>query len=216
MRWHGPIVRSSAAHRICHASLIPIGFLYLRLPPALDSLCHPHPSSGRGRIWRPLSRARSLSEFGDQERERRDQVIHALGMASRLTPALFSKVLTDVCTRFPAPARVGHVERLAQLVVAEAWTEAALFLIELELPLWQLRRLVCDGGEWMCSLSRHPGVPIEIDDGADGRHRTRPIAILLSFVEATNLISATEPARVSSVAQVRPTTVYPFCCDNFG
>lgn len=143
-------------------------------------------------------------------------MIHALRVASGLTPALFSKVLTDVCMRFPVPARASHAERLAQLVLAEAWTEAALFLIEIELPLWRLRRLVYDGGEWMCSLSRHPGVPIEIDDVADGRHRTRPIAILLSFVEAKRLISPTEPARVPSVPRVRPTTVYPFCCDNFG
>jgi hypothetical protein len=102
------------------------------------------------------------------------------------------------------------------LVLAEAWTEAALFLIELELPLWRLRRLVYDGGEWMCSLSRHPGVPIEIDDAADGRHGMRPIAILLSLVEAKRLVTAIEPVRMPSVPRVRPTTVYPFCCDNFG
>jgi len=166
-------------------------------------------------MWRPLSRVRPLSLFRDGEKARRDQVVHALGMASGLTPSLFSKVLTDVCTRVSAPARARDAERLAQLIVAEAWTEAALFLIELELPLWQLRRLVCDGGEWACSLSRHPSVPIEIDDATDGRHRTRPIAILISFVEAKRLVSITEPAWVPSVPRVRPTAVHPFCCDNF-
>ena len=110
-----------------------------------------------------------------------------------------------------------YAERLAQLVVAEAWTEAALFLIEFELPLWQLRRLVCDGGEWMCSLTRHPGVPIEIDDAADGRHRTRPIAILLSFAEAKRLATGgRDCASTVSVPDVKPAIVYSLCCDNFG
>lgn len=167
-------------------------------------------------MLRPLPKVRLLSPLAAAEREHRDQVSHALHQAHGLTPALFSRVLTNVCTRFPVPARASHTERLAQLVLAEAWTEAALFLIELELPLWRLRRLIYDGGEWMCSLSRHPGVPIEIDDAADGRHVTRPIAILLSLVEAKRLVTATKLVRVPPVPRVRPTMAYPFCCDNFG
>ena len=144
-------------------------------------------------------------------------MVQALRLATRLTPALFSKVVTDVCTRLAVPARASPAERLAQLVLAEAWTDAALFLIELELPLWRIRRLIYDGGEWMCSLSRHPGVPIEADDATDGRHGMMPIAILLSFVEAKRLATAAaELARTVVVPHIKPAIVYPFCCDNFG
>ncbi len=143
-------------------------------------------------------------------------MFQALRLATWLTPALFSRVVTDVCTRLAAASRTNPVERLAHLVLAEAWTDAALFLIELELPRWRVRRLIYDGGEWMCSLSRQPGIPIETDDAADGWHGIMPIAILLSFVEAKRLVTADGFARPASVPQVKPTIVHPFCCDNFG
>jgi hypothetical protein len=158
---------------------------------------------------------RSVAVFADEQRVDWDHVEHALRGATSLTPSLFSKVVTDVCTRFAALARTGHRERLAQLVLIEAWTDAALFLAEGELPMWRLRRLIYDDGEWMCSLSRHPGVPVEIDDAADGRHVTRPIAILLSLVEATRLTAATERVRTVLVPHVKPVTVHLICCDNF-
>ncbi|TYO65747.1 hypothetical protein FXV83_15130 [Bradyrhizobium hipponense] len=81
--------------------------------------------------------------------------------------------------------------------------------------MWRLRRLVYDGGEWLCSLSRHPDVPIEFDEPAEGRHETRAVAILLSLVEAKRLLAATAPVSVPSVPQVRPVAADPFCCDNF-
>jgi hypothetical protein len=137
--------------------------------------------------------------FAEVQKAGWDHVERALRSATSLTPSLFSKVVTDVCTRFPALARAGHREQLAQLVLIEAWTDAALFLAEGELPMWRPRRLIYDGGEWICSLSRHPGVPVEIDDAADGRHVTRPIAILLSLVEAKRLTAATEPTSASKV-----------------
>ena len=41
-----------------------------------------------------------------------------------------------------------------------AWTEAALALIDLELPQWQVRRIAYDEGEWYCALSRAREFPI--------------------------------------------------------
>jgi hypothetical protein len=158
---------------------------------------------------------RSVALFADKQRIGCDHVEHALRGATSLTPSLFSKVVTDVCTRFVALARTGHREQLAQLVLIEAWTDAALFLAEGELPMWHLRRLIYDGGEWVCSLSRHPGIPAEIDDAADGRHVTRPIAILLSLVEAKRLTSARERVCTVSVPHLKPVVVHPICCDNF-
>ena len=154
-----------------------------------------------------------MSSFGSQEFECQDRVAYLLRSASRLTPALFFNVVTNVCTRLALVARAIPAERLAQLVMAEAWTDAALFLIELELPLWRIRRLTRDGGEWMCSLSRHPSLPVDMDDAADGWHATMPIAILLSVVEAKRLATAAE--REHAVRQVKTPGLYPICCDDF-
>jgi hypothetical protein len=113
-------------------------------------------------------------------------------------------------------ARAGSAKRLDRLVRAEAWIDAVLSLIELELPMWRPRRLIYEGGEWVCSLSRHPDVPIEFDDTADGRHEAQAVAILLSFVEAKRLLTTIERVSTSSVPQVGPTAAAnTFCCDNF-
>src|ERR1044072_6532823 len=42
------------------------------------------------------------------------------------------------------------------LLSVGAWTEASLVIVERELKGWQLRRLVYDDGEWVCSLSWKP------------------------------------------------------------
>jgi hypothetical protein len=79
-----------------------------------------------------------------------------------------------------APCKIAKVARIHRLVEDKAWTEAALALIEIELPQWKLRRLTCDDGEWFCSLMRHPDLPVELDDAggpspqsADGDHAGR-------------------------------------------
>jgi hypothetical protein len=46
-------------------------------------------------------------------------------------------VLTQ--TSFPSQVSSGKATRVRQLIAAEAWTDAALALIELELPQWKLR-----------------------------------------------------------------------------
>jgi len=156
-----------------------------------------------------------VSSFESNQRERPDHVAHALRVATRLTPGLFSRVVTGACTRFAAGRRADHAERLAHLVLAEAWTDASLFLIELELPSWRVRRVIYDGGEWMCSLSRCPGLPIEMDAAAEGRHGTILIAILLSFVEARGLATAAEFTGTLSVPRAKPAFAVAACCDNF-
>lgn len=132
-----------------------------------------------------------------------------------LTPHLISRIVVDACTRVLSLRRAGKAARLERLVLAEAWIDAALSLIEHELPMWRPRRLVYDGGEWICSLSRHPEIPIEFDETADGRHQAQPVAILLSFVEAKRLLAASDLAGALSVPQVRPAAAHSFCCDNF-
>ncbi len=146
----------------------------------------------------------------------RGRVAQALRAATGLTPALFSRVVAGVCTRLGAPMRANHTDRLARLVLSEAWIEAALFLIELELPLWRVRRLMTDGGEWLCSLSRNPGLPIEMDDAADARHPTMAIAILLALIEAKQQTAVAEIGQPRHTPQVGPDPAGGLCCDNFG
>jgi len=43
--------------------------------------------------------------------------------------------------------------RIDQLIEARAWNDAALALVELELPAWKLRRLVYEDGEWPARFS---------------------------------------------------------------
>ena len=58
-------------------------------------------------------------------------------------------------------------ERVIRLVEFGACADAALALLELELPQWKLRRLIYEDGEWHCSLSKHVDLPVEVDDMAD-------------------------------------------------
>lgn len=109
-----------------------------------------------------------------------------------------------------------------RLVKCRAWTDAALALLEIELPQWKLRRLVFEDGKWLCSLSKQVYLPLGLDDSVDARHEVLPLAILSALLEA----------RRDTITQESPPTVpHPrsapdhaasrenlFCvipCDNF-
>ena len=143
------------------------------------------------------------------------RLIHELRQASVLTPKLVSRVLADACTRAPNLVRTHRIERLERLAASEAWTDAVLSLLELELPMWRPRRLMCDGDEWVCSLSRHREMPIEFDETAEGRHEALPLAILLSLIEAKRLLAASGFVAAPSVPQVQTEAAQTLCCDNF-
>jgi len=131
-----------------------------------------------------------------------------LRRAHALTPDLMSDVIMKACTQ---PT---HQARVNQLIEAGAWADATLAMVELELPSWNLRRLVREDGEWLCSLSKQPNLPLALDDTAEARHQVLPLAILGAFLEArlkTEAMCETSQA----VPQVRPTSGYAVCCDNF-
>src|SRR5208283_1867676 len=111
--------------------------------------------------------------------------------------------------------KAGKASRLAQLIEAGAWSDAVLALIELELPGWKLRRLVYEDAEWLCSLSEKPNLPMAFDDTADATNEELPLAILSAFVEARRRAAATPETSSPTVPQVRPTSGYAICCDNF-
>ena len=124
---------------------------------------------------------------------------------------LFSEVLTLASSTRSTRDRGGA--RIAQLIANSAWTDAALALIAFGLPNWKLRHLAHENGEWFCSLTSHPCLPVEIDDTADACHETLPLAILRAFVEARRRDG---PMRrtITSVPNVKESSS-TLCCDNF-
>ena len=151
-------------------------------------------------------------KYGD----RLNRLTEQLRLAPALTADLASNVVADACTRIPVLNKAGKAtRRLDQLIEAGAWSDAALALIELELPAWKLRRLVYEDGEWFCSLSKQPNVPVALDDTADACHEVLPLAILSAFVEARRKTSAMRKTSSPTVPQVRPTSGYAICRDNF-
>ena len=149
--------------------------------------------------------------FDPKHEDRFDRLIDQLRLAPTLTPDLISDVIVHACTRLPA----GKAARIDQLIEVGAWSDAALTLIEFELPAWKLRRIVYEDGKWLCSLSRQPNLPMALDDTADASHEVLPLAILSAFVEARRRASVMRETSLRIVPQVRPISGYAICCDNF-
>jgi hypothetical protein len=105
--------------------------------------------------------------------------------------ALIDEVIGAACRRYPSLGQTEKTARLAQLIQSGAWTDAALALIDLELPFWQVRRLAYDNGEWYCALSRERDLPDWLDQSIEARHTDLALAILCAFVEAQR-VSAPE------------------------
>jgi hypothetical protein len=144
-----------------------------------------------------------------------DRIDEALRVASEPTAELFSKIIASICVRFPALGKTEKANQFTLLVEAGAWTDAACALIELELPALKVRRLAYENGEWLCSLSRQPNLPLAMDDTVDVFHEALPLAILRAFVE-TRRRSRMVQESVSAVPQIQqPMTEHIMCCDNF-
>lgn len=104
--------------------------------------------------------------------------------AQTVTAALMWDIVGETCRRFPSSGRTGKTARIERMIKSEAWTDAALALIDLELPQWQIRRIVYDEGEWHCALSRQRELPEWLDHSIEARHADLPLAILRAFVDA--------------------------------
>jgi hypothetical protein len=139
----------------------------------------------------------------------------ALHHAQQPTVDLFAKVIGGACTRVPLLAKAEAFDRLMHLAKLDAWTEAAFLLIALELPLWRVRRLAYENGEWLCSLSHQPTLPIALDDCVEATHEVLPIAMLCAFVEARRRRNAVHET-VSTVPQIQqPWPEFAMCCENY-
>jgi hypothetical protein len=130
--------------------------------------------------------------------------------------ALVVKAVARDGVRRNAPSKAAKVARVQRMIEAEAWTDAVLALIELELPQWKLHRLVYDSGEWFCSLSQHTDLPAELGETVDGHHEVPTVAILQAFFEARDRTGAKHKDGSPSAPQIRPQCTSPICCDNFG
>jgi hypothetical protein len=133
--------------------------------------------------------------------------------AHAVTADLISEVIGESCRRFPSVGQTHKTARIEQLIESRAWMDAALALIDLELPQWQIRRIVYDAGEWYCALSRQRELPDWLDQSIETHHADLPLAILIAFVEA----QGANAARIrTSVPPVPRDVLYtPLCCDNF-
>lgn len=131
------------------------------------------------------------------------------------TPELIADVIDLACRRFPSQGQTSRTARIEQLIDARAWTDVALALIELELPLWHIRRLAYDGGEWYCALSRERELPDWLDQAIEGRHADLTVAVLCAFVEVQAVSTSTSQPSVPTVARTLKPLYDPVCCDNF-
>jgi hypothetical protein len=134
--------------------------------------------------------------------------------SATVTPALMSEFAGIACKRVAKLNKGGQPAfRIGALLQNSAWLEAAITLVEIELPGWTLRRLVQDDGVWICSLSRQPLLPIELDDTADGAHECMPLAVLAAILQAQMRADPASAATTTTARQAMPVVV--MCCDNF-
>jgi hypothetical protein len=141
-----------------------------------------------------------------------------LSHANTNTSATFALSIADHLAAHcqQAEATPDRVERILQFAAAGAWTDAALALIELEQPEWKLRRLVHEDGEWICSLTRRPDLPIELDDVAEARNALLTLAILDALQGAREKGAPAWGKQAAGASSARaPCAVIP-ACDNFG
>ena len=136
--------------------------------------------------------------------------------AGEVNPAILADVISAACRRFPSFGRSDKTARLERLISCGAWTDFALALIDLELPLWHIRRLAYDEGEWHCALSREPELPDWLDQAIETRHADLALAILGAFVEARRSSGGESQTSVPSVNRTGLDFYEPLSADNFG
>lgn len=144
-----------------------------------------------------------------------EELICRLRDAHAVTSELLEDVIRGTCWRFLSIRQAENSARLKRLMNSGAWTDAVLALIELELPQWQVRRIVYDAGQWHCALSRQRELPDWLDQSIEACHADLSLAILLAFAEARRVGASPIMASVPSVPCVANALYTAVCCDNF-
>ena len=135
--------------------------------------------------------------------------------ASAVTPELMSQIIDETCRRYPPIRRTRKSLGIERLIQSGAWTDAAFALIDLELPQWQVRRIIYDEGEWHCALSRQRELPEWLDQSIETCHADLPLAILMAFVEAQHVGVTSTMTSVPTAPRHTDVLFGPICCDNF-
>ena len=144
-----------------------------------------------------------------------DTLNDRLRNADAMTAKLMSELVAATCRRYPAIGQVGKSARIERLIGSQAWTDAALALIDLELPQWQVRRIAYDEGEWHCALSRARELPEWLDQPIETRHADLPVAILSAYLDAQCISASSRRTSVPLVPRDANAFYTPLCCDNF-
>lgn len=147
--------------------------------------------------------------------------------SSRLIPSLspastdapldadrFTAMCLASCKRLPAMRRSAEAQRLDRLVAAGAWMDAALALIAIELPDWQLRRLAFDDGKWHCALSTERNMPDWLDDAVETQDPDMAVAIMDAFRSVMEHRHAPHLVGVSNGSMPR-SEFTPMPCENY-
>ena len=135
--------------------------------------------------------------------------------APEATAALISEVINETCRRFPSMGQTEKTARIERLIGSEAWTDAALALIDLELPQWQVRRIAYDEGEWHCALSRQRELPEWLDQSVEAHHADLALAILGAFVEVQRVTAPSSRTSVPVVPREASALYGALLTDNF-
>jgi hypothetical protein len=138
-----------------------------------------------------------------------------LGEADAVTLELMWHVIGEACWRLPSLRRTRDYDLLQRLIRSGAWIDAALALLGLELPQWQLRRIAYDDGKWYCVLSRQRAMPNWLDQSIEAHHADLALAILSAFVDAQRDRALPARPSVPSVPRTDDACYVRLCCDNF-
>ncbi|THD71457.1 MAG: hypothetical protein E7813_05435 [Bradyrhizobium sp.] len=149
------------------------------------------------------------------EHPSREELSNRLREAQATTTELILEVIGEICRRFPSAGQTEKTARIERLIRSGAWTDAALALIDLELPQWQVRRIAYDEGEWYCALSRERELPEWLDQSIEARHTDLPLALLCAFVDAQRTTAPSSKTSVPAVPHEASTLYEPVVCDNF-
>ncbi|MEH2610996.1 hypothetical protein [Bradyrhizobium sp. AZCC 1693] len=147
--------------------------------------------------------------------ETRTELSDRLRDAYVVTTDFLSDLIKQTCRRFPSSGQSSKTARIERLIQSQAWTDAALALVDFELPQWQIRRIAYDEGEWYCALSRQRELPEWLDRSVEARHADLALAILSAFVEARRISAPLNRTSVPTVPQDARALYEPVCGDNF-
>jgi len=149
------------------------------------------------------------------EHRNRDALRDRLRDAQAVTAELMTMVIGETCRRLPPARQNAKAACIERLIRAGAWTDAALALIDLELPQWKVRRIAYDEGEWHCALSRQRELPAWLDQSIEAHHADLSLAILSAFIDAQRPGSPASETSAPTAPRNANTIYLPVCCDNF-